>query len=1125
MFATRSIPFHGFMDINGSHLGGRIDTPDLGPWEPWLPISITNRTLGYQFFTHMHPYVRELVKRLIEKSVEGLEAADTEYVTNPDGTTGKLPNGKPRPVLYDDLFTNKSYDPGGVVQPPYPVKDLDFSSSGAYAVYNWELFFHVPLTIAIHLSKNQRFEEAQRWFHYIFDPTDDSTGDTPARFWKVRPFQITAIEMVADILVNLASGQDPTLQQDTINSIDVWKKKPFRPHLVARYRPSAYMFKTVMAYLDNLIDWGDSLFRQDTGEAINEATQIYVMAANILGPRPQMVPKRGSVRPQTYSSVRDDLDRFGNVLKELEADIPFDSGPHPAPASDLDPHAGLQTVGRALYFCVPRNDKLLGYWDTVADRLFKIRNSLNIQGIFRQLPLFEPPIDPALLARAAATGLDVAAILGGINQPLPLVRFQVLVQKAAEICQEVKSLGANLLAALEKEDNEALSLLRAGQERAILGMAEAIKYAQLQEATKAREGLEQSLQLATHRYTYYSRQLGINESDIKIPALEALNKDGLSNGNFKVGEPSVPMPDEPIDIAQDLNNEGGMILNTQEVAELEKLSDARAKHSEAATKEQVGAALALLPELGIDFYFWGIGGDVKFGGSALSRAMSFWASFARADADQFTYEAGNSAKIGSYSRREQDWAFQRNLAAGEITQLFKQIRAAQIREAAAELELKNHQQQIKNADTIQQFLSGETTQIGTQQYKKTSTQSFYTWMKREVKGLYAQCFQLAFDVARKAERALQHELGDSNATYLQFGYLAGKEGLLAGEKLYQDIKSMEMAYLDLNRREYELTRHVSLLQLNPLALLQLRATGRCTVLLPEEQYDFDGPGHYFRRIKSVAVSVPCVVGPYVGVNCTLTLLKSSIRKSPLLGDGYARTGADDPRFDDHFGSTAAIVTSTGQSDSGLFEVNLRDERYLPFEGAGAISEWQIELPADVRQFDYDTIADVILHVRYTAREAGDPLRGAAVANLKALLAAGGAAGSVRLFTVRHEFPTAWAAFKRAPKPGGANPRAGLTLDLKPEHYPFWSTGRLGNKALRVDLFGRSAQPSVLVADTPTDQPGPTQTDKLMKNDSLAGLRSGRLSAIALPAPTGSFTLYFDDNAMDDLWLALTWGNG
>jgi len=87
-------------------------------------------------------------------------------------------------------------------------------------------------------------------------------------------------------------------------------------------------------------------------------------------------------------------------------------------------------------------------------------------------------------------------------------------------------------------------------------------------------------------------------------------------------------------------------------------------------------------------------------------------------------------------------------------------------------------------------------------------------------------------VAKKAERALQHELGNPDLSYLQFGYLAGKEGLLAGEKLYMDIKRMEMAYHELNQREYELTKHVSLLQVAPLALIQLRTTGRCTVTTP-----------------------------------------------------------------------------------------------------------------------------------------------------------------------------------------------------------------------------------------------------------------------------------------------------
>jgi len=47
----------------------------------------------------------------------------------------------------------------------------------------------------------------------------------------------------------------------------------------------------------------------------------------------------------------------------------------------------------------------------------------------------------------------------------------------------------------------------------------------------------------------------------------------------------------------------------------------------------------------------------------------------------------------------------------------------------------------------------------------------------------AQVFQLAFESAKKAERALQHEVGDPGLSFVQFGYVAGKEGLLAGEKL------------------------------------------------------------------------------------------------------------------------------------------------------------------------------------------------------------------------------------------------------------------------------------------------------------------------------------------------------
>jgi hypothetical protein len=64
---------------------------------------------------------------------------------------------------------------------------------------------------------------------------------------------------------------------------------------------------------------------------------------------------------------------------------------------------------------------------------------------------------------------------------------------------------------------------------------------------------------------------------------------------------------------------------------------------------------------------------------------------------------------------------------------------------------------------------------------------------------------------------------------------------------------------------------------------------------------------------------------------------------------------------------ATIATSSGQNDAGLFEVNLHDERWLPFEGQGAVSAWTLELNPASNNFDFSTITDVVLHVRYTAR--------------------------------------------------------------------------------------------------------------------------------------------------------------
>jgi hypothetical protein len=153
--------------------------------------------------------------------------------------------------------------------------------------------------------------------------------------------------------------------------------------------------------------------------------------------------------------------------------------------------------------------------------------------------------------------------------------------------------------------------------------------------------------------------------------------------------------------------------------------------------------------------------------------------------------------------------------------------------------------------------------------------------------------------------------------------------------------------------------------------------------------------------------------------------------SELLSGSYVRSaGSDDPRFVDYFGTLQTVVTSGASSDSGMFETNLRDDRFLPFEGAGAISTWTLSLPP-IQSFDYSTISDVILHVRYTARDGGAALGGAATKSL-ATMPPPGPAGSTPalalLLNLRHDFPTQWYAFTTG---GGADFSAPLTMDYFP----------------------------------------------------------------------------------------------
>lgn len=996
---------------------------------------------SFEFHTFYHPYANTFIENLNQGGIPALIACNTgSFISSEDGPFKSYdPNFEEDVVLYAD---ESSY-PGRT----FYKEKVCFDYYGSYSLYNWEMFFHAPLYIAVRLSKNGRHEDAMRWFHYIFDPTTDELpaegAEETSRYWKISPFKTAEKSKLEEwFKQELEANSNRNLEHDLIAQ---WRDKPFRAHLIARNRISSYMQHVVLKYIENIIAWGDSLFRADTMESVNQATQLYVIASHILGSRPDFIPQRGKINKETFATLESKLDDFSNALVQMENLFPFSSR---IELSETSTDSGLLGIGQTLYFCIPNNEKLLGYWDTVEDRLFKIRHCMNIEGIERTLSLLAPPIDPGLLAKAAAQGTSISSILNGLNSPASLYRFRYCLQKANEFCADVKSLGNALLSSLEKKDNEELSRLRATHEVAILNFMTETKKQQILEAEASRENLLKARELAIYRVTHYLNLLGKDIADLNIPGLPELTDVMINNSELPV-DTLIDELEVDVDVSLNLNDPKEIKKISKEKEEIGELEDSFKNQNIAAGIQNTSAAiLALLPTVAADAQPFGVGGEFWWGGENLSNAAQALSGYFNFMATKHSNNAKIASINASYIRREQEWTFQANLAGKEIVQLDKQITSADIRLSVANKELETHLQQIKNADEVKQFLE-----------TKFSKTELYQWMKEQLYSVYKQSFNLAFDMAQKAEQAYRYETGKEQSNYIQYGYWDNTyEGLVAGDKLQLALHQLEKSYLEENNRELELTKHISVSLLNPVALQQLKETGKCSFTIPEEVFDMDFQGHFFRRIKSVSLSVPCVAGPYSSVNCSLRLLKNAIRVNSQIAGGYVHNHEegiwiDDDRFRSSNVPVQSIATSQAQNASGVFELNFHDERYLPFEGAGVISDWQIELTTkeELRQFDYSTISDVVLHVNYTAREAGGTFKDEVAGHLLNYFKneeEGEVQPLMQLLNINHQFPSEWYRFLHPSTEGEGQE---LRIEISPGLFPYF-TRKQEKQIKQVDLF-------------------------------------------------------------------------
>jgi len=947
----------------------------------WLPVAPSNPYSApfearYQFHRFYHPYARLFGHELSSGGFPVLY--DRNLQLKPDTID---------PTGADTFSFTSTYSPATARVTFGEDKEIvDFSPDAAYSVYNWELFFHTPLYIAERLSQNQRFEDALKWFHFLFDPTRQGPEPVPQRFWIPKPLNsLTSAQILQqniNRLLSLVNQGDPA----AVAQVRRWRKNPFNPFLLADQRPVAYMKRVVMSYLDNLISWGDNLFSIDSREALNEATLLYVMAAQILGPQPVAItpPQHAD---DSFVDLEPKLDAFANALVDIENVIGAGGGGGAGASRDGMPRP------QTFYFKIPPNDKLLGYWRTVADRLFKLRHCQNIAGVTRQLALFDAPIDPELLIKAQAAGVDLGSVLSDLTSPLPNYRFGALYTQALDFVNAVRGYGAQLMSALERQDEAALATLLVTSQRQLQQDADQIYQWRIDEAQKQIDAFTQGVALAQSRFDDSNTQAWAN--DAEKTALVLKGGAGLSiaiSGILKLAASDI----HPI----------GLVT--------------------------FGAA--------------GFGGTpiatLSLGGTSTGDALDSASDALKDLADVLDKTSDLAKTVGEFNQRSNEAKQKAAEASIQIQQANAELAAASVRLQMATQEQTNHQAQIDRLQQEIDFLTNRFTNA-----------DLYDWIVRQLADTYFQSYRLAYRLCKQVERCYRYELGMQTSSFVQFGYWDSlRKGLLAGEMLDHDLRRMQASYLDQNARRFEISRNVSLAALDPQALLSLLGKGVCDFDLPESLFDSDYPGHYARHIARVSVTaVYPNPGKFDNVKGTLTLVRNSVRVSTDFGSGYRRTGANDPRFVDQYGvSPQKIVLGNAQDDAGLFqrslESNLVDPRYLPFEGAGVISSWHLEIPAVTNEIDLSAIGDVVLHLHYMALDGGDTFKQAVQADNAANLPTSGAIvlSAVSDFqapapTDTLEYPpTPWRSFVSSPPP---NTDQTLVLNLSPARFPNWTRGK------------------------------------------------------------------------------------
>ncbi|KHK64380.1 neuraminidase-like domain-containing protein [Pseudomonas frederiksbergensis] len=393
------------------------------------------------------------------------------------------------------------------LQEPPPLGVTDFQEpngafNGANGLFFWELFFHLPHLVAVRLRAEDRFLEAQKWLHYLFDPQapadlQDRLIENPKPlYWRCRPLE--------------GSG-----------NVGCEADNPTDPDAIGYSAPRHFKILVFTEYVKNLMEWGDWYYRQLTRDSLVAAKLCYVQAEFLMGKAPEI----RTVNRWETANVASLMDSAGSrpALEHFETNLAFSLADFPA-AAEAPPLLGLLANEP---FQLPINEQLLALYESPGQRLRNLRNNLTLDGKPLDIPLFSPPTDPNQLLRdLAAGGVGGTRPMGG-RLVVGAFRWRVSFETALRAVQGLQDYGGQVLRLLEQRDRAEQEALQQSHLVELGAYARTVQEQSIDQLQASMVALEQSRAMAQERAEDYGRRHDENVSAVEYEVMENLQ---LSKG-------------------------------------------------------------------------------------------------------------------------------------------------------------------------------------------------------------------------------------------------------------------------------------------------------------------------------------------------------------------------------------------------------------------------------------------------------------------------------------------------------------------------------------------------------------------------------------------------------------------